>query len=46
MKLPRPEELMQELERQGIKVGPTFLRPRLAAAIGLAGDLVGVGVAI
>jgi ubiquinone/menaquinone biosynthesis C-methylase UbiE len=43
MVAPNPGELMKELERQGIIVGPNFVCPKLAALSGFVGDLVGVG---
>ena len=43
MEPPSPGLLMQELERQGIVVGQSFICPRLAALTGFVGDLVGVG---
>jgi ubiquinone/menaquinone biosynthesis C-methylase UbiE len=44
MEPPSSGRLMQELERQGIIVGQSFVCPRLAALTGLVGDLVGVGL--
>src|SRR5439155_9093902 len=43
MEPPSPGLLMQELEREGIMVGQSFVCPRLAALTGFVGDLVGVG---
>jgi ubiquinone/menaquinone biosynthesis C-methylase UbiE len=43
MEAPGPGLLMQELERQGIVVGRSFVCPRVAALTGFVGDLVGVG---
>ena len=43
MEPPSPGLLMQELQRQGIMVGQSFVCPRLAALTGFVGDLVGVG---
>ena len=40
---PSPGLLMQELEREGIMVGRSFVCPRIAALTGFVGDLVGVG---
>ncbi len=44
MEPPDPHLLMHELERQGIMVGQSFVRPRLAALTGFVGDLIGVGM--
>ncbi len=44
MEPPGPELLMQELDRQGIMVGQSFVCPRLAALSGFVGDLIGVGL--
>jgi len=43
MQSPSPALLLQELERRGILVGRSFVRPRLAALTGFVGDFVGVG---
>ena len=43
MEAPSQGLLMQELERQGIVVGQSFVCPRVAALTGFVGDLVGVG---
>ncbi len=43
MEAPSAGLLMRELERQGIVVGRSFVRPRVAALTGFVGDLVGVG---
>jgi ubiquinone/menaquinone biosynthesis C-methylase UbiE len=43
MEPPSPGLLMQELERQGIVVGQSFVCPKLAALTGFVGDFVGVG---
>jgi ubiquinone/menaquinone biosynthesis C-methylase UbiE len=43
MEPPNPELFMQELDRQGIRVGRSFVRPKLAALTGFVGDLIGVG---
>ena len=43
MEPPHPALLIQELERQGIMVGQSIVRPRIAALTGFVGDLVGVG---
>lgn len=45
MKAPNQPQLIEELERQGIIVGQSFVCPRAAALTGFVGDLVGVGVA-
>jgi ubiquinone/menaquinone biosynthesis C-methylase UbiE len=43
MESPTPPLLIHELERQQIKVGESFVCPRLAAWTGFVGDFVGVG---
>jgi hypothetical protein len=43
MDSPSPEQLIRELECQGIIVGQNFVCPKLVALSGFAGDLVGVG---
>ena len=43
MEPPHSQLFMEELERQGIMVGRSFVQPRLAALTGWVGDLVGVG---
>jgi hypothetical protein len=43
MESPSPDQLMRELERQGIMVGQNFVCPKLMALSGVLGDLVGVG---
>jgi len=45
MEAPNPTQLIQELKRQGINVGQSFVRPRIAALTGVVGDLIGVGLA-
>lgn len=43
MEPPSPELFMEELHRQRITVGRSFVRPKLAALTGFVGDLIGVG---
>lgn len=43
MEPPNPELFIEELQRLGIVVGQSFVRPRLAALTGWVGDLIGVG---
>jgi ubiquinone/menaquinone biosynthesis C-methylase UbiE len=43
MEAPNAEQLIKELECQGIMVGQNFVCPKFAALSGFAGDLVGVG---
>jgi len=43
MEAPHQNQLMKDLEGQGIMVGKNFVCPRLAALSGFTGDLVGVG---
>jgi ubiquinone/menaquinone biosynthesis C-methylase UbiE len=43
MESPSPDQLMRELERQGIKVGQNFVCPKLMALSGFSCDLLGVG---
>jgi ubiquinone/menaquinone biosynthesis C-methylase UbiE len=43
MEPPSPDLFMEELERQGIRVGGGFVRPKFAALTGFVGDLIGVG---
>ena len=43
MEPPNPDLFIKELERQGIMVGQSFVRPKLAALTGWVGDLIGVG---
>jgi ubiquinone/menaquinone biosynthesis C-methylase UbiE len=43
MPAPPRQEVLAVLERLGISVGQSLVRPRLAASTGWAGDLIGVG---
>ncbi|MBI4327871.1 MAG: class I SAM-dependent methyltransferase [Chloroflexi bacterium] len=44
MEPPKPTQLIQELESQGVMVGQRFVCPRIASLTSFVGDFVGVGL--